>query len=81
MCLSMAWAAQLCTWIIIVIALISILRVVVPWIVSFAGFPAPVVAIINIILWAVVAIACVYILFDIFACLFNGGGLSLGRHY
>ena len=73
MCFSLAWLLQLCVWIIIVIALISIIRIVVPWLMSWAGMPAPVVGIINIIIWAIVAIFAIYIIFDLLSCLFGGG--------
>lgn len=73
MCFSLAWLLQLCVWIVIVVALISILRIVIPWVASWAGFPAPVLAILNIIIWAIVCIVALYIIFDLLACLFGGG--------
>jgi hypothetical protein len=73
MCFSLAWLLQLCVWIIIVIALVSIIRIVIPWIQAFAGIPEPIIAIINIIIWAIIAIAALYIIFGLLSCLFAGG--------
>ena len=80
-CFSMGWALNLCVWIIIVIALVSILRIVIPWIASWAGLPEPIMAIINIIIWAVICIAALYVIFELLSCIFSGGGVGLGMHH
>ena len=77
-CMSLAWVLQLCVWIVIVVALVSILRIVIPWVASWAGLPGPVLAIINIIIWAVICIAALYIIFELLSCLL-GGGIGLPR--
>ena len=79
MCFTLGWAEQLCVWIVIVIALISILRLVIPWLASWAGLPSIVLSIINIVIWAVICIAVIYIIFGLLSCLF--GGLALQHHY
>lgn len=56
------------------IALVSIAKVVFPWIVSFFGFPAPVPAVLMIILWFAIAVVGVYFFFAIVGCF---GSLSL----
>ena len=66
--------------IIVIIALVSIIRILVPWLVGFFGFPTPGVQIINIVLWAVIAIAGVYLLVALFGCLLGGGGLHLPNY-
>jgi len=64
--------------IIVIIAMVAIVRVLVPWLVGFFALPAPIISIINIVLWAVIAIAGVYLLFDLLGCVFGGtGGLRL----
>jgi hypothetical protein len=79
-CFSLGFVEQLCVWIICVIALISILKIVLPWLGSM--LPSPVAQIIQIILWAIIAIIVVYFIFTLFGCLLGGGGLSLfPRHY
>ena len=77
MCFSAAWAMQLCIYIVVAIAFISILRIVIPWLVSWAGLPSPVVQIINIVIWAIVCIIVIYIIFDLLGCMFYGGSLRI----
>ncbi len=57
------------TYLIILIASIMIIRIVVPWIVAFFGFPEPIPQVLMIVLWAVIACAGVYFLFALFGCL------------
>lgn len=61
------------TYLIILIAGIMIIRIVFPWIISFFGFPAPIPQVLGIILWAIIACAGVYFIFELFGCLFSGG--------
>jgi hypothetical protein len=64
-------------YLIVMIAMIMIIRIVVPWIVGFFGFPAPIPQVIMIVLWAVIACMGVYFLFGLLSCLFSSGaGLS-----
>jgi hypothetical protein len=60
-------------YIIFLIAAIAIIRIIVPWIVTFFGFPDPIPRIIMIVLWAVIAAAGVYFFFNLMQCLFSGG--------
>lgn len=73
MCFSIGWLEQLCVWLIIVIAIVSIIRLLVPYLTGLIGVPI-VAQIINIALWAVVAIMCVYIIFGLLSCLLGAGG-------
>jgi hypothetical protein len=70
-CFSIVWIQQLIIWIIVIAAIVAIIRIVVPWLTGIAGgsLPGPVWAILNIVLWAVVAIAVVIIVFDLIACI------------
>lgn len=63
-------------YLICMIGFIMIIRLVVPWFVSFFGFPEPVVSVIMIILWVVIACLGVYFLFGLLGCLFSGGGIG-----
>lgn len=72
-CFSLAWVEQLCIWLIIVCAVFAIIRAVLPLLAGFIGFPI-VVTIINIVLWAIVAILCVRIIFMLIGCLLEGPG-------
>ena len=64
-------------YLIVMIAMIMIIRIVIPWIIAFFGFPAPIPQVIMIVLWAVIACMGVYFLFGLLSCLFSSGaGLS-----
>jgi len=79
-CFSLGWIEQLCIWLIIVFAIVAIIRLLVPFLAGMIGIPV-VAQIINIVLWAVVAIMCVYIIFALIACLLSAsGGLHLLPH-
>jgi len=52
---------------------IMIIRIVIPWFISFFAFPEPIGQVLNIILWIVIACAGVYFLFALFSCIFAGG--------
>jgi len=79
-CFSLGWIEQLCIWLIIVFAIVAIIRLLVPFLAGMIGIPV-VAQIINIVLWAVVAIMCVYIIFTLIACLLSAsGGLHLLPH-
>jgi hypothetical protein len=80
-CFSLTFWEQVCIMIVIIIALWSLLQLLLPYVTQFV--PALVVAIIRIIVWAVIAIICIYIIFGLIGCLISaGGGLvpSFQRH-
>lgn len=73
-CFSLGFLEQLLVWLVIVCAIVAIIRLLLPLVVS----PFPVVmGILNIIMWAVIAIAVIYLVFDLLACLV--GFPRLGR--
>lgn len=64
-------------YLIVMIAGIMIMKIVVPWIVTFFELPAPVAQIVMIVLWAVIACMGIYFMFGLLSCLFSSGaGLS-----
>jgi hypothetical protein len=73
MCFSLAWIEQICVWLIVVAALVAIINLLVPYLTGLIGLPI-VAQIIKIVLWAVVAIMCVYIIFGLISCLLGSGG-------
>ena len=80
MCFSMQWLEQLFIYVIVVGAIIAIIRLLLPMVFAQIGGPANVIGqVINIILWAIIAIFVVYICFALISCLLGagGGGLSL----
>ena len=81
MCFSLGWLEQLLVWLICVVAIVMILKLIVPWVASQIGIPI-IAQVLNIVLWAIIAIICIYIVFALLSCL-AGGSLPLlpGRHY
>ena len=79
MCFTLAWLQQLLVWLVIVCAIVAIIRLLVPWITGIIGLPI-IGQVINIILWAFLAIICIYLIFALLQCLVGfGGGLHLPR--
>ena len=72
-CFSLGWIEQLCIWLIVVCAVVAIIRLLVPFFTGMIGIPL-VAQIINIVLWCVVAIMCVYIIFSLLECVLSAGG-------
>jgi hypothetical protein len=71
-CFSLAWIEQLCIYIVIISAIWAIIKLLLPYVTQF--MPAIVVQIIQIVLWAIIAIICIYIIFGLLSCLLGGGG-------
>jgi hypothetical protein len=61
-------------YLIVLIGGVAIIRIVLPWIISFFGFPDPIGRVLMIILWILIACAGVYFLFALFSCF---GGFSV----
>jgi nitric oxide reductase large subunit len=75
-CFSLGFLEQLLIWLVIVCAIVAIIRLVLP----LALTPIPIVAqILNIVMWAVIAIAVIYIVFDLLSCLIGFPRLGLPR--
>jgi hypothetical protein len=72
-CFSLQWIEQLCIYIVIVMAIWSIIKLLLPYVTQF--MPALVVQIIQIVLWAIIAIICIYIIFGLLSCLIGGAGV------
>lgn len=80
MCFSWSWIEQLLVWIVTVCAIVGILRLLLPLILNQLGAAGGVImAVINIVIWAVIAIAVIYFCFAIIGCL-GGGSLPLFPH-
>jgi len=76
MCFSLIWIEQLCIYIVIAVAIFSIIKLLLP----LVAMPPLVAQIIAIVLWAVIAIFAIIVIFTLLSCLFSGSGLSLGPH-
>jgi hypothetical protein len=78
MCFSLEWIEHFFILVVIVCAIVAIVRILLPMVFSQLGAPGGVLLqIINIFMWAVVAIFIIYIAFTLIECL-AGGGFSLG---
>jgi len=75
-CFSLQWLEQMLIWLIIASAIVACIRLIIPWITAIT-FPI-VGQVLEIVLWAVIAIIAVYIIFGLLSCLIGmGGGLHL----
>ena len=80
MCFSLGWLEALLINIVIVAAVIAILKLLIPWVFSMLGVDGGIlVRIIDIVVWAIVAIFVIYIAFALISCI-SGSGLSLLPH-
>jgi hypothetical protein len=68
-CFTLGFLEQLLIWLVVLIAVVSIVRLVIPWLLNFFGLGGIVAQIIMIVLWAVVAIIGIRILFLLAGCL------------
>lgn len=81
MCFSMAWLQQLFVWAIVIGAVIAIIRILLPLVFAQFGGGGALAQIINIVLWAFVAVVIVYIAFALISCLLSmSGGMPLLPH-
>jgi amino acid transporter len=78
-CFTLEWLKDLLIYLVWVIVIVSILRLVVPWIANFFGIPI-LAQILSIILWGVIAICGIIIIFALLSCL-GGGGFPLFPHH
>ena len=75
MCFSMAWLLQTLIWLIIIGAVVAIFRLLLPFVLGWFGTAGTVImAAINILIWAIVAIAAITFIFQLISCLFSLGG-------
>lgn len=82
-CFSFGWVEQMIVNLIIICAVVTILKLLIPLLVAMLqpimGAGAAIVGqIITIVLWAIVAIFVVYIIFGLLSCLVGAGGFHVG---
>jgi hypothetical protein len=76
-CFSLGFWENVCILIVIIIALWSLIQLLLPYLTQF--LPGLVIQIIRIVVWAIIAIVCIKIIFDLLGCLLGSGG-ALGFH-
>lgn len=75
-CFTLGFLQALIIQVIIIAAIIAIIKLLVPFLVSITGWPI-LGQILMIVLWAIVAIMIVYLIFALLSCLMgSGGGLN-----
>jgi hypothetical protein len=68
-CFSLLWLEQLLIWLIVVAAVVAIVRLLIPALSGPLGpFGSVVVQALNIIIWAIIAIAVIVLVFDLLSC-------------
>lgn len=82
MCFSLAWLQQILIFLIVIGAVVAILKLVIPFALQKLGAEIGegaglVFNVLKIVLWAIVAIVCVIICFELISCLLSySGGFS-----
>lgn len=77
MCFSLAWVQALLIDLVIIVAVVAIIKLLVPFLTSLLPAGGNVISgIINIVLWAVVAVFIIYIIFGLIGCI-SGHGFAL----
>jgi hypothetical protein len=70
MCFSLGWIEQLFVWFIVICAVVAILKILLPFVAGQLGAAGGVIIqVINIVLWAIIAICVVYFCFAVISCL------------
>jgi hypothetical protein len=80
-CFGLAWLMNLLIWLVVLGAVVAIVRVLLPLVLSNLGAAGSIILqILTIVMWAVVVIAIIYFAFEMISCLLSSGvGLRLGR--
>jgi hypothetical protein len=81
-CVSLYFVENLLIWLIVICAVLAIVKLlIVPYVLTPMGQPGVIlIQVVNIIVWAVIAVAIVVIIFDLLSCALGGGmGLGLPR--
>jgi uncharacterized membrane protein len=79
-CITLDWLKNLLIWIVVLCALVAVVRLLLPLVLGLFGAQPDggvILRIINIAMWAIVLIAVIIFLFDLFGCFI---GSSSGSH-
>lgn len=83
MCFSWEWVGHLLIWLVCIIALVAIVKLLVPYFLSLLGAPdgGLIGRVLMILIWAVVACAVIYVVIGLLQCV-SGGGMGFpSLHY
>ena len=75
-CFSLVWLESLLIWLVIVVAIVLVVRLLVPLVASTLGPPwqawvSFLIQVLNIIIGAIIVIALMMLIFDLLACAFG----------
>jgi hypothetical protein len=77
-CFSLLWLEQLLIDLVVICAVVAVIRLLVPWVLSkFGGTGSIIARIIDIVLWAIVAIFVIIVVFQLLSCLLGAGGFAM----
>lgn len=77
-CFSLGWLESFLVQVVIVCVVVGVIRIVVPWALTMLGADGVLGRVVNLILWGIVTVVCIYIIFGLLSCLL-GGGLHMPR--
>jgi hypothetical protein len=79
-CFTLAWLENLLIWLIILGAVVGLIKLVLPLVLTNLGVAGgTIVQALSIVMWAIIAIWVVIFIFDLIQCLAGAGGLSFPR--
>jgi hypothetical protein len=70
-CFSPAALEQLVIWLILAVAIIAIIRILVPWLLATVGVGGPLAQIVHIVLWVIAAILVIRAVFVLLTCIWR----------
>lgn len=77
-CFSINYFFQLMIWLVVIGAIYAIIKLVIPAVLANFGGPGTLLAqVLNIVLWAVLLIAVLYIVWGLVSCLLGGGSFPV----
>lgn len=75
-CFSLGFFENLLIWLVVVGAVVAIVKLLLPYVLGPLGQAGAVIAgVLNIIIWAAVAILVIYVVFTVLSCLVGVPGL------
>ena len=72
-CFTIGWVEGLLIDLVWIAAVVAIIRILIPWLAGLIGIGPPVMQIVNIILWAIIAVWVIYLVFGLLGCIAPGG--------
>jgi hypothetical protein len=79
MCFSLIWWRDLLIALVVVVAVVGLLKLLLPYVLSRLGTPGGegagvLMRAIDIVVWAIIVIFVIYVIFALISCLMGGGG-------